>query len=144
MRIRMMFAAAAAVMIGATAIAAAGIPAAPQTARTWTLGEDADTKKNPLKADEKTLNEGKGLYKAKCSRCHGPAGLGDGQDAEPDLPEMNLTEPKRAPRNTDGVVFYKILNGRGRPKMPAFKDELTEQQIWAVVTYVQTLRRGRS
>ena len=33
------------------------------------------------------------------------------------------------------------LNGRGNPKMPAFKDELAEEQIWQVVTYVQTLRK---
>lgn len=123
-----------------TAAAAGRVSEAPQ-GRTWTLGADAETKKNPLKADEKTLAEGKALYTAKCSKCHGPGGLGDGPDGDPELTEMNLTEPKRAARNSDGVVYYKILNGRGRPKMPAFKDELTEQQIWAVVTYVQTLRK---
>ena len=54
---------------------------------------------------------------------------------------MDLTNPKRAERNTDGVVYYKVANGRGRPKMPAFKDELNEQQIWTVVAYVQSLRK---
>ena len=48
---------------------------------------------------------------------------------------------KRADRNSDGVVFYKVSNGRRKPKMPAFKDELNEQQIWSVVAYVQTLRK---
>jgi mono/diheme cytochrome c family protein len=38
-------------------------------------------------------------------------------------------------------VFYKVLNGRKQPKMPAFKDELTKDQVWSVVAYVQTLRR---
>lgn len=140
MRMRYMFGVAVAMAMTAVTVTATRATE-PQTGRTWTLGEDADTKKNPLNADEKTLAEGKALYKAKCARCHGPAGLGDGPDGDPELTEMNLTEPKRAPRNADGVVYYKILNGRGRPKMPAFKDELTEQQIWAVVTYVQTLRK---
>ena len=54
---------------------------------------------------------------------------------------MDLTNPKRAERNSDGVVFYKVWNGRKKPKMPAFKDELTKQQIWSVVAYVQTLRK---
>ena len=54
--------------------------------------------------------------------------------------DMDLTNPKRADRNPDGVVFYKVSNGRRKPKMPAFKDELTEQQIWSVVAYVQTLQ----
>jgi mono/diheme cytochrome c family protein len=54
---------------------------------------------------------------------------------------MDLTNAKRAARNPDGVVYYKVLNGRKKPKMPAFKDELTEQQIWAVVAHVQNLRK---
>ena len=69
-------------------------------------------------------------------------GLGDGPDADPEHKEdMNLTNPKRADRNADGVVFYKVWNGRRRPKMPAFKEEITEQQAWSVVAYVQTLRK---
>lgn len=140
MQIRHVCAAAVACLLAATALVTAKHSPAPQTARTWTLGEDAETKKNPLTPDEQTLAAGRALYKDKCARCHGPGGLGDGPDGDPEL-EMNLTEPKRAARNPDGVVFYKVLNGRGRPKMPAFKDELTEQQIWTIVTYVQTLRK---
>lgn len=113
---------------------------APQ-ARGWTIGDDADTKKNPLIPDEKTLSTGRAIFKQKCQRCHGPGGLGDGPDADPDATEMDLTNPKRAERNPDGLVFYKVLNGRGSPKMPAFKEELNEQQIWTVVTYVQSLRK---
>jgi mono/diheme cytochrome c family protein len=141
MQIRYVCAAALALLATATALVSARPSLVPQTSRTWTLGEDADTKKNPLKADDTTLAEGKAIFKDKCSRCHGPGGLGDGPDGDPELTEMNLTDPKRAARNSDGIVFYKVLNGRGRPKMPAFKDELTEEQIWTVVTYVQTLRR---
>ena len=38
-------------------------------------------------------------------------------------------------------MFYKVSNGRKKPKMPAFKDELTEEQIWAVVAYAQSLQQ---
>jgi mono/diheme cytochrome c family protein len=108
----------------------------------WVLPEDAATKKNPLTIDAKTLAIGKGVYKNKCERCHGPGGLGDGADADPDLAgDMDLTNPKRADRNPDGVVYYKVVNGRKKPKMPAFKDELSEEQIWAVVAHVQSLRK---
>jgi mono/diheme cytochrome c family protein len=127
----------AAIAVGGIATSA---PAAAQ-ARGWTLGEDADTKRSPLSPDEKTIAAGQAVYKSKCQRCHGPGGLGDGPDADPDAVDMDLTNPKRAPRNPDGVVYYKVLNGRGRPKMPPFKDELSEEQIWSVVTYVQTLRK---
>jgi high-affinity iron transporter len=108
----------------------------------WTLPPDADTKKSPLTVDAKVLAAGKTVFKDKCTKCHGDTGVGDGPDADPDHREdMDLTNPKRADRNSDGVVFYKVSNGRKRPKMPVFKEELTENQIWSVVAYVQTLRK---
>ena len=108
----------------------------------WQLPPDADTKKNPLQADAKTLATGKSVFKDKCTKCHGSAGLGDGPDADPEHREhMDLTNPKRAENNADGVVFYKVWNGRRKPKMPVFKEELSEQQVWSVVAYVQTLRK---
>ena len=38
-------------------------------------------------------------------------------------------------------MFYKVSNGRKKPKMPAFKEQLDETQIWSVVAYAQTLRK---
>ena len=82
------------------------------------------------------------MFSDKCEKCHGPKGLGDGPDADPDhAEEMNLTNPKRADRNSDGVVFYKIWNGRAKPKMPAQKNDLTKDQVWQIVSYAQTLRQ---
>jgi mono/diheme cytochrome c family protein len=107
----------------------------------WILPPDADDKKSPLTIDPKVLAVGKAVFKDKCSRCHGPGGLGDGPDGDPDAPEMNLTNPKRAEQNSDGIVFYKVWNGRRKPKMPAFKEELSEEQAWSVVAFVQTLRK---
>jgi len=108
----------------------------------WTLPPNAADEKNPLTPDAATLAAGKQVYSKKCERCHGPGGLGDGKDADPDAQQdMDLTVARRAARNPDGVVFYKVFNGRAKPKMPAQKDELSKEQIWQVVTYVQTLRR---
>jgi mono/diheme cytochrome c family protein len=107
----------------------------------WTIPPDAEQKKSPLTVDAKVLAQGKAVFKSKCQRCHGPGGLGDGPDADPDnQTDMDLTVASRASKNPDGVVFYKVTNGRKRPKMPTFKGELTEQQIWAVVAYAQSLR----
>jgi mono/diheme cytochrome c family protein len=129
----------------AAGLAAAPVPEAGQsTAAGWQLPPDADTKKSPLTVDDKVLATGKTVFKNKCSKCHGTSGIGDGPDADPDAREkMDLTAAKAADRNTDGVVFYKVMNGRRRPKMPAFKEELTEQQVWSVVAYVQTLRKAK-
>jgi mono/diheme cytochrome c family protein len=107
----------------------------------WTLPPTADEEKNPFAGDEKALAAGKKLFGKTCERCHGPGGKGDGPDADPDaMQDMDLTNPRRAARNSDGIVFYKIWNGRSKPKMPAQKDELTKDQVWEIVSYVQTLR----
>ena len=125
----------------ATTRSLAQAPAA--TGSGWQLPSDADATKNPLPVDARLLAIGKGVFKEKCQKCHGAAGLGDGPDADPDSQEdMDLTNPRRAARNSDGIVFYKVSNGRRRPKMPAFNTDLTNDQIWAVVAYAQSLRKG--
>ena len=134
--------AAASIMLisGVAAIAIARNPVVQNTAG-WTLPADADDKTNPLPIDERLLATGKAVFKDKCERCHGPGGLGDGPDADPDAADMDLTNAKRADRNSDGVMYYKVWNGRKKPKMPAFSAEITEQQAWAVVAYAQSLRK---
>ena len=107
----------------------------------WTIPPDAAQEKNPVAGDQTAVQAGKQLFEKNCKRCHGPAGKGDGPDADPDLQgDMDLTVARRAARNPDGVVFYKAWNGRAKPKMPAFKDTLTKDQVWQIVSYVQTLR----
>ena len=109
----------------------------------WQLPPTANDEKNPFAGDAKAVAAGKELFLKNCKRCHGPGGLGDGPDADPDTAQdMDLTVAKRASRNPDGVVFYKLWNGRKKPKMPAFKNEgLTKDQAWQIVAFVQTLRR---
>ena len=124
------------------AIAASDTPDQQKSTSGWTLPPDAADTKSPLTVDDKVLAIGKKVFGDKCQKCHGQKGLGDGPDADPDhAEEMNLTNPKRAERNPDGVVFYKVMNGRRSPKMPAFKDELSKEQVWSVVAYAQSLRK---
>ena len=107
----------------------------------WTIPPTAAEEKNPFAGDPAAVDAGKALYGKNCQRCHGPGGKGDGPDGDPDsMQDMDLTQARRGPRNPDGVVFYKIWNGRAEPKMPAFSEELSREQAWAVVAYVQTLR----
>jgi mono/diheme cytochrome c family protein len=133
-----------ATIAGVVAVSVTAAPRDPAQATStgWQLPPDAPDTKNPLTVDDKVLAAGKRIFSDKCQKCHGPKGLGDGPDADPEHAEdMNLTNPKRAERNPDGVVFYKVSNGRKKPKMPVFKDELSKEQIWSVVSYVQTLRK---
>jgi mono/diheme cytochrome c family protein len=111
----------------------------------WTLPPEADQEKNPFAGDPKAVAAGKELFLKNCKRCHGPGGKGDGPDADPDaMQDMDLTVARRAARNPDGIVFYKAWNGRKKPKMPSMRDEgLTKDQLWQIVTYVQTLRSAQ-
>jgi mono/diheme cytochrome c family protein len=125
----------------AGAVSVRTLSAAPAQGGRWTIPAGGADEKNPLPANEATLAGGKKLFAAKCQRCHGPAGKGDGPDADPKYAaDMDLTVAARAARNTDGTVFYKVWTGRSNPKMPVFSEEMTKEQVWAVVAYVQTLR----
>jgi len=88
-----------------------------------------------------SIARGKSLYQSKCQRCHGPDGTGRGPDADPAHAPADLTDARRASRNPDGVMFYKIWNGRARPKMPAMKSEVSVTDAWMIVHYVKTLRK---
>jgi mono/diheme cytochrome c family protein len=129
------------IMVSAMAAKQGAQPAA-KSAGGWTLPPEADSTKNPLTVDTKLLATGKAIFKEKCQKCHGASGKGDGPDADPDAQEdMDLTRADRAAKNPEGVMFFKVYNGRKKPKMPAQKDELTKDQIWSVVAYAQTLRK---
>lgn len=142
---RRSFAAVVLVFVSITVAAIAAkqpAPQAPKSAGGWTLPPEAETTKNPLTVDAKLIATGKAIFKERCQKCHGASGRGDGPDADPDAQEdMDLTRATRAAKNPEGVIFYKAWNGRKKPKMPAVKDVLTKEQLWAVVAYVQTLRK---
>jgi mono/diheme cytochrome c family protein len=107
----------------------------------WQIPADAAARTCPVPATPATLTRGKALFKSKCQRCHGVNGTGDGPEADPDHPPSDLTDGTRAARNPDGVMFYKIWNGRARPKMPAFKMDLSGEDVWTVIQYIKTLRK---
>jgi mono/diheme cytochrome c family protein len=107
----------------------------------WTIPSDAASEKNPLSGTPRVLKEGKSQYNQHCAKCHGKKGLGDG-------PDVDRKDRKSRPanlalsRNPEGVVFYKVWNGRHDPRMPAFKSEMTREEVWQVVTFVKTLRNN--
>jgi len=107
----------------------------------WQIPANAAQETSPIQVDEKILAKGKDIFKSKCQKCHGASGRGDGPDADPKHKPGNLTDSRRAARNPDGVMFYKVWNGRAKPKMPAFKSEMSREDIWTVIAYVKTLRQ---
>ena len=105
----------------------------------WSIPENAASETNPLSASPDVLKKGEALYNSFCASCHGRGGLGDGSDVDRH-DRANRPANLTLSRNPEGVVFYKIWNGRQDPKMPAFKSQLTKADTWTVVTYVMSMR----
>ncbi len=114
-------------------IATLGIPAlilghswkAPKKASQWT---------NPVSKTQDSIERGKVLYRKLCVACHGKSGQGDGPLANKLRPEPpDLIE--RSAHHSDGDFAWKIKNGRGA--MPAFKDQLSENEIWDLINFLK-------
>lgn len=131
----------AGMLAAAALLSTAALLEAEQASDRWQIPATAATEANPVAVSDAVLAKGKQLFKSKCQRCHGPQGTGDGPDADPDAKPDDLTDGSRAARNPDGVLFYKMWNGRGKPKMPAFSTDLSREEVWTLVHYVKTLRK---
>lgn len=110
----------------------------------WTAPARAARKENPVAADPKSIEQGKGLYAMNCVPCHGATGAGDGPAAATlerngvPVHPGNLTDPKLR-QETDGALFWKITEGN--TPMPAWGEALSEEQRWVLINYVRTFPR---
>jgi len=116
------------------------IGAAAQWGAGWTIPAGAEKEVSPVKESPAVLKQGKSIFDARCARCHGPQGKGDGKESDPNNPAADLTDSFRAELNPDGVMFHRVENGKP-PVMPAFKSQLSAQEIWTVVAYAKSLRK---
>ncbi|HSA82267.1 MAG TPA: cytochrome c [Geminicoccaceae bacterium] len=105
-----------------------GVPAAYRAAR------------NPMTNTPDTIREGSMLYAENCASCHDASGLGHGEAGLALYPSPALLAHLiRMPDAVDEYLLWAISDG-GKSfgtKMPAFKDALTEEQIWQVITYMR-------
>jgi len=106
--------------------------------RDWAIPPEAQTMKNPVVNSTAVLQAIQPVYRENCAQCHGDLGRGDGREAKSHstLPP-DFVEPGRIAKQPDGVLFYKISEGK-RP-MPAFGRRLTEEQRWELVWLVRWL-----
>ncbi len=94
----------------------------------------AATQTQPQQTAEGNAEEGKTIYAANgCGSCHTLEDAGSTGEVGPNLDE---SKPDLA------LAIDRVTNGEGA--MPPFKDELTEQQIADVSTYVVEASGGGS
>ena len=133
---------------GATVIACfvGTVLTSPTQYQGWLIPEGGREEKSPMSSVADAAPRGKAVYVAHCASCHGPQGKGDGPGSDY---AADLTDDLRTELNTEGVLFYKILNGRIKygkgptEDMPAFQGKLEKDQVWQLVEYLKVLRTSR-
>jgi cytochrome c-550 PedF len=110
---------------------------APQPVDTTTLpplGEEVRTQ-NPYRGNKEAVKVGNSGYLQNCARCHGLEGISGG--LAPDLRYLDLTP------DTDQYFMEKTMKGavrNGAVHMPPFEGILNQEAVWAIKTYLETIR----
>ncbi|MFQ5889794.1 MAG: c-type cytochrome [Gemmatimonadota bacterium] len=105
----------------------------PDQAQETAAGSPAE-KLNPYTGDEEAIAAGRKLFlKFNCYGCHGTQG--GGGMGKP------INDTRWAYGGDDASVLETIRNGR-EGGMPAFRDILTEDEIWKVMAFLRSLYKG--
>jgi mono/diheme cytochrome c family protein len=82
---------------------------------------------------------GEEIYVANCAECHGDEGRGDGERAITESRDAgDLTDLQSMSSLSDNHIFVNVNEGAGS-EMPAFGDDLTQDEQQAVVAYARRL-----
>lgn len=100
--------------------------------------EASNALENPYAGNADIIPQGKALYDRFCEHCHGAKGQGDGLVGEVLLgvPAYNAGATAEL---SAGHIFHVITHGIRR--MGAHGSQLSEDERWKIVTYVQTLQK---
>ena len=106
-------------------------------AQRWDIPADKKAKNSYIKFDNNTDKDGEAIYTKNCKSCHGDLGKGNGiKTLNPLPPELSADLTQAL---TDGELLY-ILN-TGRNAMPNFKNTLSEEERWKVISYLRSLNK---
>jgi mono/diheme cytochrome c family protein len=86
------------------------------------------------------LQDGRALYQTYCRICHGERGRGDGPLAGKIPPPASYTSA-RVTGFPPGRLFHVVTLGSG--KMPSYAGQLSADERWKVVAFVQLLQSQR-
>lgn len=86
-----------------------------------------------------TSSVGQRLYEQHCLVCHGPQGRGDGPRAPFLSPRPGNLVSAATSAKSDKDLLKIIANGRPRTAMPAWKDQLSEEDQRDVLRYIRSL-----
>ena len=105
----------------------------------WVAPKSANDMKNPFAGDESATAKGKMMFNQMCAICHGMKGDGTGGGGVSLNPKPTDFLSIKVKDETDGAIFWKMTEGK--PPMASYKDMLTEDQRWQLVTYIRQLEK---
>jgi thiosulfate dehydrogenase len=91
----------------------------------------------PIPSDDANMTAGAKIYADHCALCHGLPGQQEPAIAKgmfPDAPQ--LFQGKGVTDDPPGESYWKAANGIRMTGMPAFKDHLSETELWQVALLV--------
>jgi cytochrome c-550 PedF len=109
------------------------VPQAVDTTGLKNLGADF-LASNPYRKDKTAIRIGDSAYNQNCARCHGLGGISGG--IAPDLRYLPLGD------EGDEVFMPRIRKGAvrdGRVYMPPFEGTLSQEAMWAIRTWLETV-----
>jgi Cytochrome c, mono- and diheme variants len=108
------------------------------SAQTWEVPEDKKARVSPFKFSTESVAKGQDIFKRNnCISCHGEPTKGNFQ---PMTPSPGDPATDKFQKQTDGALFYKITTGR--LPMPSFKDVLSEEERWDVISYFRSFNKN--
>ena len=102
---------------------------------------------NPIDLNEQSLEDGKQLFSMFCKHCHGEYGAGGGSVTHPVYSAVPYYNDDKMLRRCDlpmsqlepGHIFHAITYGLNA--MGPHESQLTEEERWKIVLYVQDLQQ---
>jgi len=109
----------------------------------WIAPEEAKKMKNPIKMTKDSIQRGKEIYEKKCALCHGVDGGGEGPASAGLNPKPTSFKGLHGHGGqfSDGEHFWKITTGKGG--MPSFDKDLTVEERWYVINYINTFMKHK-
>ena len=100
-------------------------------------GEGTPALVNPSPGDPQSIERGQVLYATNCATCHGVGGRGDGP-AAPGLNPPPADLALHVPLHPEADTYAFIEGGFPGTAMPAWGDQLNDQQIWDLVNFLRS------
>ena len=94
---------------------------------------------NPLPSTQEVLEKGITGYGYFCVICHGPEADGNGTVGQSFAPLPTDLKSPYVQKQSDGILFYRISMGYKRH--PLLSDTISEEDLWAIITYIRSLAR---